>query len=375
MNQNLKSRSWIEIDLKNLENNINEFKKIMSPQSQLLAIIKANAYGHGMIEIAHYLNKLGIKHFGVATIDEGIKIRKSGVLGEILILGYTDINRVKELKKYDLTQTLIDYIYAKELNSKKEKIKCHLKIETGMNRLGIVYNNLSELQNVFNLPNLEITGIYSHLCCADSRKKSDIKYTEQQIKNFNFAITKLKEAQIKIPKIHLQSSYGLLNYSSLKYDYVRIGIAMYGVLVSADAIPEEQVNLKPVLSLKSKIILIRDIPKDSYISYGRTFKTKRPTTMAVLPIGYADGLPRNLKNGQVIIKDQIFPIVGRICMDQLMIDITDGINISRGDTAIIIGKSKNKEIKAETLAQNSDSITDELLSRMGDRLPVIFKDK
>ena len=375
MNQNLKSRSWIEIDLKNLENNINEFKKIMSPQSQLLAIIKANAYGHGMIEIAHYLNKLGIKHFGVATIDEGIKIRKSGVLGEILILGYTDINRVKELKKYDLTQTLIDYIYAKELNSKKEKIKCHLKIETGMNRLGIVYNNLSELQNVFNLPNLEITGIYSHLCCADSRKKSDLKYTEQQIKNFNFAITKLKEAQIKIPKIHLQSSYGLLNYSSLKYDYVRIGIAMYGVLVSADAIPEEQVNLKPVLSLKSKIILIRDIPKDSYISYGRTFKTKRPTTMAVLPIGYADGLPRNLKNGQVIIKDQIFPIVGRICMDQLMIDITDGINISRGDTAIIIGKSKNKEIKAETLAQNSDSITDELLSRMGDRLPVIFKDK
>lgn len=367
-------RAYVEIDINNLEHNVGVLKKAMSPKCELMAVVKADAYGHGALEIATHLNGIGVTAFAVATIDEGIRLRKHGVQGEILVLGYTDINRAGELKKYDLMQTLIDYDYAKALNEKKVALKAHIKIDTGMHRLGILSKNVSEVKDVLAMKNIKVCGIFTHLCCSDSLAPDKVAFTKEQIKNFYDLIDELKSSGISIPKLHIQSSYGLLNYPELECDYARVGIALYGVLSSPNNATRLKLDLRPVLSLKSKVILIRSVGKGESIGYDRNFTADRDSRIAILPVGYADGLPRNLScgKGSVLINNYHLPIIGRVCMDQLAVDITDAEDVTVGSVATLISV-KDDDLSASVIADKSGSISNELLSRMGARLPVVEK--
>lgn len=370
-----KDRAWLEINLSNLKHNVGLLKNVMPGQCELMAVVKAEAYGHGSAIVSDYLNRVGISAFATATIDEAIQLRKHGITGDLLVLGYTHPSRAKELHKYRLTQTIIDYAYAMQLNKMGYHIEVHIKINTGMNRLGIDVQNVSEIKRVFKMNHLKVSGIYTHLCVSDSRLEDDIAFTEGQISLFYDLLEKLKHQGITLPKIHIQSSYGLLNYPNLSCDYVRIGISMYGTLSNAYDDTVIKLNLRPVLSLKSHIVLIREIKVGSGVGYGMTFIAKRKMKIAVLPVGYADGIPRSLSfnNGKVIINGKYAPIVGRICMDQLMVDITDIPDASTGCIATLIGKDGDSKIHMTEIAENVDSITNELLSRMGHRLNIVLK--
>lgn len=369
-------RAWIEVNVENLRHNVETLKKVMQPGCELMAVVKAQAYGHGAVLIASYLNKMGVVAFAVATIEEGIILRKSGVCGEILILGYTDVGRASELKEYDLMQTLISFEYAEHLNEQGIVVKTHIKIDTGMHRLGISGKEVSAVRNVFFMKNLKICGMFTHLCCSDSRHPDDVAFTKGQIDSFYRLANALKDSGINLPKLHIQSSYGLLNYPALACDYVRIGIALYGVLSSPDDETVLKPDLRPVLSLKSRVVLIRKVAAGESVGYGRSFTASRDTRIAILPIGYGDGFPRNLSGGKgrVLINGYIVPIVGRICMDQLAVDITDAESVSVGDIATLVGAKDYDELSAPAVAEVCGSISNELLCRMGARLPIISSD-
>ena len=368
-------RAWIEVDLKNLAHNAKVLKKAMPPKCQLMAVVKAEAYGHRAFEISTCLEKIGVKAFAVATIDEGIRLRKYGIRGEILILGYTAIWRAAELKKYDLIQTLISYDYAIALNKQGVSIKAHLKIDTGMHRLGISSDDLTDVEKVFSLKHITVCGIYTHLCCSDSLEANDVAFTCEQINRFYSLIDALRNRGIIVPKLHIQSSYGFFNYPQLQCDYVRTGVALYGVLSSPHDETVRKLDLRPVLSLKSEVILIRSVPKGDSVGYGRTFTAQKDSRIAIIPIGYADGIPRNLScgNGRIRIRQYIVPIIGRICMDQLAVDITEAEDIVVGDVATFIEAKAESELAAPVVADQTGSISNELLCRIGARLPVIEK--
>ena len=366
-------RAYLEIDLNNLEHNVKVLQNAMPPNCELMAIAKAECYGHGMYEITTYLNQIGVSAFAVATIDEGIRLREYGIFGEILILGYTSPFRAKDLCKYKLTQTLIDYRYSLLLNRQGYDIKAHIKIDTGMHRLGFDTENTKEILATFSMEHIKITGIFTHLCCADRLEEKDIDFTHKQIDGFYHLIDFLKNSGLPIPKVHIQSSYGLLNYPELACDYVRAGVAMYGVLSSPNDETKLKLDLRPVLSLKARVVLLRAIRKGESVGYSRAFTATRDSLIAILPIGYADGFPRNLScgNSYVLICGQKAPVIGKICMDQLAVDVTDISDVKVGSIATLIGKDGNDEIAAPMVAENSESITNELLSRMGHRLNII----
>ena len=368
-------RAWLEINIENLRHNAETLKKTMQPGCELMAVVKAQAYGHGAVMTASCLNKMGIMAFAVATIEEGIALRKSGISGEILILGYTDVCRASELKEYDLMQTVISYEYAESLNEQGIAVKTHIKIDTGMHRLGISCKEISVVRKVFFMKNLGICGMFTHLCCADSRHPDDVAFTKRQIDSFFHLVNALKDSGVSLPKLHIQSSYGLLNYPELACDYVRAGIALYGVLSSPDNDTVLKPDLRPVLSLKSRVVLVREVAAGESVGYGRSFTAGRNTRIAILPVGYGDGFPRNLSNGKgsVLINGYIVPIIGRICMDQLAVDITDAEEVCVGDIATLVDVEEYDELSAPVIAKACGSISNELLCRMGARLPVIAK--
>jgi len=368
-------RAYVELDLDHLEHNVRVLQEAMPAKSELMAVVKAEAYGHGAFEVAVRLNQMGVEAFAVATIDEGIRLRTYGIRGEILILGYTSPERVKALKQYDLIQTLIDLEYAEALNRRGVVIKTHLKIDTGMHRLGIPSEAVSRVEKIFSLKSLRVCGMFTHLCCADSLQPEDVSFTEGQIERFYSLVDALRTRGIAIPKLHIQSSYGLLNYPDLNCDYVRAGIALYGVLSAPGDQTGLNLDLRPVLSLKSSVVLIRSVRKGESIGYSRCFTAERDSRIAILPIGYGDGVPRALScgSGSVIIHQQQAPVVGRICMDQLAVDITDVRGVAVGDPATLIGSEDSDGLPAPVVADCAGSISNELLCRMGARLPVVVK--
>ena len=371
-----RDRAWAEIHLPSLRWNVEALQKMLPAGCRIMAVVKANAYGHGAVQVSTYLNRIGVRCFAVATIDEGINLRRHGISGEILILGYTPVERAPELYRYRLSQTVADTKHAMELDCFGKPISVHIKVNTGMNRLGESFRHAEEIASVFACKNLSIEGIFTHLCVSDSRKESDIDFTNLQIRCFYQLLYRLKSEGIPIPRVHVQSSYGVLNYPSLSCDYARIGIALYGVLSTPDPRTKCPLELKPVLALKSRVTLVRNIGPGEGVSYGRKFIAQKKTVVAVISIGYADGYPRDLSvgKGQVLIHGKRASIIGRICMDQLMADVTGIPDVKRGDVVTLIGKDGMEEITAEEVAENAGTITNELLSRLGDRPERIFLD-
>lgn len=366
----LTDRAWIELDTANLEHNMQALKKLLPPGCQFMPAVKANAYGHGAVLISKELNRLGIRAFCVAAVTEGIELRRNGIKGDILILGYTHPEQFPLLRKYHLIQTVLDYSYAELLNAYGKKIKVHIKIDTGMHRLGERSDRIEEICDIFKLRNLVITGAYTHLCADESRKDPDYSFTQSQAASFYHVTDELKRRGHDVGKLHLLASYGLINYPELGGDYARIGIALYGVLSSRTDLENCPIPLKPVLSIKARISLTKNLHVGEAAGYGLQYIAKEEKMIAVLSIGYADGIPRSLSccHGKVLINGEAAPIIGRICMDQMLVDVTDIPNVKSGDSAILIGRSGTAEISVYDLAEASGTITNEILSRLGSRL-------
>ncbi len=366
---NQRGRAWIELNIDNLIYNVKQFQKLLPKKCMIMPAIKANAYGHGIEIIGMELQSMGIHNFCVASVDEAIELRKAGIIGQILILGYTSPYRFTDLSYYSLTQTVVDFSYAKQLNNYGKPIDVHVGIDTGMHRLGERYDNIETIINIWKLDNLKIKGVFSHLCVSDGESDMERKYTLKQIENFNHVIYSLHQRGIEGFKTHIQGSYGVLNYPFLNYDYARLGIALYGVLSNAHDKVASNINLKPVLSLKAKIECIRFIHAGESVGYGLTYTATKEMKIAAVSIGYADGIPRELSNnGHALINGYQVPIIGRICMDQLLLDVSKVLNVNSGDEVVFIGKSKNKEITASEFADKANTISNEILSRLGSRL-------
>lgn len=369
-----KNRAWIEIDCNALQHNIAVLRAILPKNCALMPVLKANAYGHGAVPIAKELKKLEINAFCVACVEEGIELRKNGIKGEILILGYTHPGQFHNLCRYKLTQTVIDLAYADELNHYGKKISVHIGIDTGMHRLGESNENIEPLCTIFQMKNLKITGAYTHLCTANTDDVESKTFTQKQAQIFYRVCNAWKERGLCCPKLHLQASYGVLNYPEFAGDFARVGIALYGVLSAEHDYNKVKASLQPVLSLHARIAAIKELCPGETAGYNFAFTAERPTKIAVLSIGYADGLPRALScgAGAVLINGRRAPIIGRVCMDQTTVDITNIPDVHRGDIATLIGKSGNSCISAYALAEQTDTITNEILSRLGARLERIY---
>lgn len=365
-----KKNSWIEINYQNVYHNVQVIKGILPKKTTFMAVVKANAYGHGAVEMARYLNSIGITSFAVARIDEGIELRKAGIKGEILILGYTDPDVCQDIQTYNLIQTVVDSSHGKALASKKIPIQVHIKVDTGMHRLGFGYKETNAIISIFKSPFLQVKGIFTHLSVCDSKEPMDITFTKQQIQKFYTLLEGLKKQSMKLPKIHIQSSYGVINYPELSCDYARIGLAMYGTL-SPDS-QRKMLDVKPVLSIKSRIISMHTIPIGDCVGYGRKYTCRKVTHVATIPIGYADGLPRNLGKDHhyVLVHGQKAPIIGNLCMDQMMVDISKIENISIGDEVTIIGTN---EITVIDIANHEKTIPNVVLTRLGNRIPRVYQ--
>lgn len=363
-------RAWIELDRAALRHNVEQLQKRLSVGGALMPAVKANAYGHGAVLISKELNALGIDAFCVATIFEGIELRQGGVLGEILILGYTHPQYVPLLNQYHLTQTILDYSYALELNACGQNINVHIKIDTGMHRLGERFENLNEIQQIYDCDRLRITGAYTHLYADDLSRPANRAAALEQSRAFYQTVKHIKELGHPIPKVHVLASGSLLHCPDIGGDYARPGIALYGQMSTKEEWSKVKNELRPVLSLKARIVLVKKLYQGEGAGYGHQFKAERDTKIAVVSIGYADGLPRSLSNGvgAALVYGHMAPIVGRICMDQTLLDVTDIPTVMSGDIAVFIGKSGNQEIMACDVAERAGTISNEVLSCLGVRL-------
>ncbi len=365
-----KGRAWIELDRAALHHNVDALRALLPNGCELMPAIKTNAYGHGAVLISRELNCMGVNAFCVATVQEGAELRKNSVNGTILVLGYTHPRDFSLLRRYNLTQTVLDLSYAKVLDRYGKKISVHVKIDTGMSRLGERSEKIEEIIRIFQCKNLKIEGVFTHLCVADETSHESIKFTHTQAKAFYDVIAELHQHGFTCPKKHIVSSDGLLYYPELAENYARVGIALYGILSTRADTERCGISLEPVLSIKARIALVKDLFAGEAAGYGLQFVASQDNRIAVVAMGYGDGIPRSLSCGvgSVLIQGIKAPIAGRICMDQMLVDISNIPNVKSGDVAVIIGQSGNERITACDLAEQDGTISNEILSRLGERL-------
>lgn len=361
-------RAWIELDYRALRHNVEFLRGRLPKDCRLMPAIKANAYGHGAVLLGRELNRLGVDAFCVASVEEGIELRRAQIKGEILILGYTHPSRFAMLGKYRLTQTVVDYSYARELNRYGKPIHVHVAIDTGMHRLGERSENIERICAIYGMKNLIVDGIFSHLCAADVIAEREQTYTQWQVEDFGQVLKELEKRGCRCEGTHLLSSYGVMNYPQYAGAYARVGIALYGLLSTEEGADWEE-SLQPVLSLKARVSSVRKLYAGECAGYGMQFEATKDTYVATVCIGYADGVPRSLSNGgTALVHGKRVPIIGRICMDQLMLDVSDVPEVRAGDEAVFIGESGKERITAGEVAARCDTITNEILSRLGARL-------
>lgn len=361
--------TWADIDLGNLAHNYRQLRRCLDPKTEMMVTVKADAYGHGLIPVSRKLIDCGVDFLGVASIDEGIKLREAGITSPILVLGMVLKGDIDPLFEYDLATAVCEMQLAKALNAKarslKKKINIHVKVDTGMGRIGVKHEDaLGLVREIAKLSNLFIEGIFTHFAFADMNKK----FTLYQLRLFERLVKDLNNSGIRIPLVHAANSMGVLDYKHSHFNMVRPGLVIYGIY------PKENVkiNLKPVLSLKTRVVFVKKVPAGVGISYGHEYTTPKSTTIVTLPIGYGDGYPRNLSNrAPVLIKGKRFKICGRICMDQIMVDV-GRLNVKVEDEVVLIGSQKKGRITAEELAQLSATIPYEIVCGLGSRIPRVY---
>ena len=371
----LPKRIYAEINLDAICNNVNETKNKVGENTKVLAIIKADAYGHGALRVARALTEIDINNFGVATAEEAIQLRKHGIDADILLLDYAFEESYTELIENNITSTVFEYKHAKKLNDIAgilgKKADIHIKLDTGMGRIGFIPSNESFeiIKKIYELENITVSGIYTHFACADMTDKA---MTYRQIEIFDSFCEKLEKGGINIPTKHLCNSAGIMEFSSAYANMVRNGIITYG-LYPSDEVNKNEIHLSPAMSIKSHVVYVKEVDENFTVSYGATYVTNGKTKIATIPIGYADGYPRSLSNkGRVLIKGKSAPIIGRVCMDQMMVDVTDIDDVKQGDVVTIIGTDGDETITVEELANNSGSFNYEFVCNVNKRVPRVY---
>ena len=391
---------YAQIDLDAVAGNILSLRKFTHDNVKFMAVVKADAYGHGAVRVAQRAVKAGATWLGVARFHEAETLRKAGITAPILIFGFTDPLLVGKIADLDLTPTIYNVEMAEALScqaiKKGVKIKAHLKIDTGMGRVGMLpdsrrlftkskgqaetesnkktissnQKSIEEIKKIISLSNFELEGIYTHFAAADSCDKS---YAEYQLKVFNLLLNDLKREKIEFNLCHAANSAAIIDLPQSHFDMVRAGIAMYG-LYPSDEVDKTKVNLKPAMELKSIITSVKKVPKGFKVSYGMTYKTQRKTIIASVPIGYADGFSRLLSStGYMLVKGRRAPIAGRVCMDQTLIDVGHIPDVRTGDEVIIMGSQKNETISADEIARITGTINYEIVSSLTSRVLKIFQ--
>ena len=370
------NRAWVEIDLDAIAHNVREIKRVTGNKVEMMGVVKADAYGHGVSEVVRTLLDNGVTQLAVSMLDEAIQIRKMGIGVPVLVLSYTDPVRAEEIVFYHVTQTVFSLDLARALSAAAVKLgktaKIHVKVDTAMTRVGFMpgYSAVKNIMEIGKLPGVIVEGIFTHFASAD---ESERDYTEMQFRKFMSVCSELARVGIHIPIKHVCNSAGIIQYPQMYLDMVRPGIILYGLYPSQE-VDRNIICLKPAMTLKANVILVKDVEKDTCISYGRTFRTSRPSRIATLPIGYADGYPRLLSNkGRVLINGESAPIVGRICMDQCMVDVTDLKHEVRvGDEAALFGCQNGAAISVEEVAEAIGTINYEIVCIIGKRIPRVY---
>ncbi|HEY9638890.1 MAG TPA: alanine racemase [Coleofasciculaceae cyanobacterium] len=363
-----RERAWVEINLGALAHNVGQIKQLLSSQTQLMAVVKADAYGHGAVTIAQTALQAGADWLGVATIPEGIELREAGITAPILLLGATNTpEQVRAIAQWQLQPTLCTpkqaLVFSETLAA---PLPVHLKIDTGMSRLGMPWQAAAEfVQLVGRLPHLSIASIYSHLATADSEDPTIMQLQHQR---FEAAITQLKALGITPPRLHFANSAATLVDASLHYDLVRTGLAIYGLYPAPHL--QNTVDLKPVMQVKARVTQVKTIQAGTGVSYGYKYVAEREILVAVVGIGYADGIHRNLSNQMtVLVRGQRVPQIGAVTMDQLMLDVSAIPDLQEGEVVTLLGQDGDDHISADDWATMLDTISWEILCSFKHRLP------
>lgn len=367
--------AWVEVNLSNLDANIKNIIK-KSKADEVIGVIKADAYGHGSVRVAEVLRENGIKTFAIATLQEAITLREAGAKEEIIMLGLTPDMYADVLLKYDITPVVCHLSNAEAISNEAVKagktVSALIAVDSGMGRIGYLTDDESaveEIKKISKLPNFKIKGIFSHMATADAYDKSFAKLQEYRYMEF---YDKLLSAGVDIPFRTLANSASIMEIPSIHYDAVRPGIILYGCYPSGE-VDKSELELKPVMSVKANIIHLKDVPVGFSTGYGRKFIAKRPSKIATLALGYADGYPRPYSQfAKVIVNGVMAHIAGNICMDQCMVDVTDVPNVKIGDEVIIMGSDGNNTILADDIAEATGTINYEITCAFGQRLPKVY---
>ena len=378
---NMVKRTWAEISLNAIEHNYNVIRNKVADDTKVCCVIKADGYGHGAVELSQVYEKLGADFFAVSNIDEGIEIRKSGSKLPIVILGYTPVSEAENLAEYDISQAVFSLEYAKELSEKCVEEDCickmHIKVDSGMSRIGFMCQefprdeySIEEICEACCLPNLEVEGLFTHFCVSDEDAEGR-EFTNKQYENFIHVRVSLKKRGVDISVVHCSNSGAIEDYPETCCDMVRAGIILYGLAPSSKL--ADRLDLVPAMTLKTVVAFVKEVQKGATISYGRTFTADRKMKIATVPIGYADGFIRqNAKDGYMTVNGKKAKIVGRICMDQTMLDVTDIEDVKTGDEVVVFGTGENGEPTADSLAENTGTINYETVCLVGKRVPRIY---
>lgn len=378
---NMVKRTWAEISLNAIEHNYNVIRNKVADGTKVCCVIKADGYGHGAVELSQIYEKLGADFFAVSNIDEGIEIRKGGSKLPIVILGYTPVSEAKNLAAYNISQAVFSLEYAKELSEKCVEEDCickmHIKVDSGMSRIGFMCQefprdeySVEEICEACCLPNLEVEGLFTHFCVSDEDAEGR-EFTNKQYENFIYVRDNLKKRGVDISVVHCSNSGAIEDYPETCCDMVRAGIILYGLAPSSKL--ADRLDLVPAMTLKTVVAFVKEVQKGATISYGRTFTADRKMKIATVPIGYADGFIRqNAKDGYMMVNGKKAKIVGRICMDQTMLDVTDIEDVKTGDEVVVFGTGENGEPTADSLAENTGTINYETVCLVGKRVPRIY---
>lgn len=368
---------WAEINLDHLAHNIQEVRRVTNPSSKVTAVIKADGYGHGAVTIAKTLLENGADRLAVATLTEALQLRKVYENVAILVLGYTETQSIHLAIDNNLIQTIYTMEQAESFNNiakeMNKSLTVHIKLDTGMTRLGMAIDQetIDSIEKMLTLSHINVEGMYTHFACADEIDKST---TKDQVEKFEFIKTGLAAKGIKLDINHVSNSAGIIDLPEYNYDMVRAGIMLYGLYPSSD-VDHEAVHLKEVMSLHTKISRVKKVDKNTGVSYGHKFVSEKETLIATLPIGYADGYSRSLTfKAEVIIKNKNVkvPVIGRICMDQCMIDVT-GLDVEIGDEVILFGQDMDQLISIDDIANHLSTINYEIVCMINRRVPRVYK--
>lgn len=371
-----KARTWVEVDLEIFRKNLNIIRKHVGETIKIMAVVKADAYGHGASQLARVCQDEKIDFLAVACVKEGIALRKDGIKLPVLILSYVDETEVEEMIEYNLIPTVYDEEMAVKLNSMcgdKQKIKIHIKLDTGMTRLGFSTLNpektVAIIEKISKMPNIEIDGIFTHYADSDNR---ELSYCNQQYERFNQVINLLQEKNINIPNKHTCNSAAVITEKDKYLDMVRCGIILYGCYPDRH-LEEKLPGLLPPLSWRARLSYVRTVEEDTTVSYGRTRKVPAGTPVGVVSVGYADGYSRLLSNKfYCLINGRKAPVIGRVCMDQLMVDLSDVPDAQKGNVVTLIGKDGDLTITATDMADATGTISYEILCDISGRVDRVY---